>query len=250
MIYLRSIRVGDSCSNLERYPLNIPAFRCGSGGFEFRKKVSFLVGENGTGKSTILEAIAMNCGFHPWGGSRNNFYNYRKTESSLVNDLVLSWSKKATRGFFLRAETFFGFANHIDDIARDDASILKSYGGKSLHKQSHGESFLSLFQHRFSEGLFLLDEPEAALSPSRQLALISILDERVIAGRSQFIIATHSPILLSFPDATIYELGDWGIRTTPYKELGHYKLVRDFLNCPERYLRHLMSDKSVNADDN
>jgi predicted ATPase len=153
----------------------------------------------------------------------------------------MAWSPKITQGFFLRAESFFNFASYIDELSLQDA-----YGGKSLHGQSHGESFLSLFTTRFRQGVFILDEPEAALSPQRQLALLRIIHDLEEDGRSQIIIATHSPILLSYPQGTIFSLDGDEISAVKADETEHVRLTRDFLNDPDRYFRRLFaSDRSA-----
>lgn len=156
MPFLRSIRLKEHVQLKNEYPFNLSFLNSGKFSLEIPGNVTFFVGENGSGKSTLLEAIAISCGFNPSGGSRNNTYEYKQTESSLSNALILSWSKKMTHGFFLRAESFFNFASHVDDIAESDARILVSYGDKSLHERSHGESFLALFQNRFNEGIFFI----------------------------------------------------------------------------------------------
>jgi predicted ATPase len=220
-----------------RYPFNIPAF-AQQIDLAFDSKVTFLVGENGSGKSTLLEAIAECCGFNPEGGNRDHYRAAFADRSELAQALRLSWSRKVTEGFFLRAESFYNFATYIDDV-----SNLRAYGGKSLHTLSHGESFLALFANRFEQGLYLLDEPEAALSPQRQLALLKIIHDLATPAHAQFIIATHSPIILSFPGAVLLNLDGETIRPIEYKETEHYRLTRDFLNAPERFLRHLFDDE-------
>lgn len=156
------------------------------------------------------------------------------TESPLANYLRLVWNQKINEGFFMRAETFFNFASHLDQIGNYEA-----YGGKSLHQKSHGEAFLALFLHRFGDGIYIFDEPEAALSPQRQLAFLALLNQKLATHKCQVIIATHSPILLSYPDSFIYELRDDELRKTAYKETEHYKITKDFLDNPEAYQKHL-----------
>lgn len=205
----------------------------------FDRSVTFLVGENGTGKSTLLEAIAVACGFNPEGGSRNFNFSTRATHSELCDHLTVVRSAYPRDGFFLRAESFYNVASNIEDL--DDAvpGLLDSYGGVSLHRQSHGESFLALVQNRFGpEGLYLLDEPEAALSPTRLLTLMGQIHLLVQEG-AQFVIATHSPILMAYPDACIYQLSEDGIRRVGYRETEHYCLTRRFLENPERMLQSL-----------
>jgi predicted ATPase len=213
-----------------QYPFTVPALQ---GGIDlpFPSPVTFLVGENGSGKSTLLEAIAECCGFNPEGGSRDHQRSADAEPSALASALRLAWLPKVSEGFFLRAESFFNFATYLDGV-----STLELYGGRSLHAQSHGESFLTLFANRFSQGLFLLDEPEAALSPQRQLSFLRVIHDLTTSGRGQFIIATHSPILLAFPGATLYSFSDEGIRPIAFSDCEHVQLTRNFLNAPDRFL--------------
>ncbi|MFE6168238.1 AAA family ATPase [Viridibacillus arvi] len=226
----------DGTENLSEYPFNIPSLQALET-LEFTQNVTFLVGENGSGKSTLLEGIADKCEFNTAGGSRNNLYEVHAAESVLGNHLRLSWSPKVMNGFFLRAETFYQFASHIDS----DPLHLKAYGGKSLHQQSHGEAFLSLFKNRFSKkAIYLLDEPEAALSPARQLSLMRIMKD--LEQEAQFIIATHSPILLGYPGATIYDFDSQPIQEVRYEETLHYILTKRFLDNRQAILQELFAD--------
>lgn len=208
----------------------------------FRAPVTFLVGENGTGKSTLLEAIAVAAGFNAEGGTRNFNFSTNNTHSELYRCISLAKRAYPKDGFFLRAESFYNLATNVDELEHEFSGLLKSYGGVSLHEQSHGESFLSLILNRFGgNGLYILDEPESALSPTRLMSLITVIDE-LVKRNSQFIIATHSPILMAYPKAEIYELSDGGIRTVPYKETEHYRVTLEFLQNPERMLRYLMEE--------
>ena len=214
---------------------------------ELKSNVTFFVGENGSGKSTILEAVAELCGFSLRGGNRNHNlntgYRFNGYESPLAGYLQLGWTpKRITEGFFMRAESFFNFASYIDELAVDDSRILNAYGGRSLHEQSHGESFLSLFNNQFEAGVYILDEPEAALSPARIMAFMSVIHALEQSGRAQFLIATHSPMLLCYPGATIYQFDDDGVRETNYEDTEHFTLTKSFLNNPQLYLRHLMGE--------
>lgn len=212
----------------------------------FDRPVTFLVGENGSGKSTLLEAIAVACGFNAEGGTRNFRFSTCSTHSQLGDYLTPSRRRYPRDGFFLRAESFYNVASYIDRLDDEPSfspRLIDSYGGRSLHRQSHGESFLALVQHRFGgEGLYLLDEPEAALSPSRLLTLLGEI-HRLTESDSQLIIATHSPILMAYPDARIYLLSQEGIRPVAYQETEHYQLTRRFLENPERMLRYLLDEQ-------
>lgn len=223
-----------------KYPFSIPSIR-ETEFINFTSKVTFFVGENGSGKSTLLEAIAYQCGFNTAGGGRNNVYNVASSDSSLGDHIRLSWMPKVTNGFFLRSETFYNFATYIETVP----GALENYGGKSLHRQSHGEAFLSLFMNRFTaRGIYLLDEPEAALSPARQLAFLRIMHDLTQQVDSQFIIATHSPILLGFPGAQIIDFDSIPIKEIEYEETDHFQITKGFLNRREMYLSQLFTDES------
>jgi predicted ATPase len=225
-----------------RHPFNVRAFSQGID-IAFRTNVTFLVGENGSGKSTLLEALAECCGFNPEGGSRDHQREVLVERSELAQALRLSWLPKVAEGFFMRAESFYNFATYIEQV-----SDLRAYGGKSLHQQSHGESFLSLFANRFEQGIYLLDEPEAALSPQRQLSFLRIIHELETPAQAQFLIATHSPIILSYPGAVLFSLDGDSIQEIAYRETEHYRVTRDFLNSPERYFKHLFQRESEDSD--
>jgi predicted ATPase len=223
----------------QRYPFNVPAFSSGID-IEITSNVTFFVGENGSGKSTLLEAIAENCGFNAEGGSRDHrFAEHHDLLSDLAAALRLSWFPKITDGFFMRAESFYRFASYIEQSGGN----FDRYGGRSLHEQSHGESFLALFASRFDRGIYLLDEPEAALSPQRQLSFLDILHRLETAGRAQFLVATHSPIILAYPGAILLSLDGGGIRPVRYTDTDHYRVTKQFLSSPERYFKHLFSDE-------
>jgi predicted ATPase len=226
------------------HPFTLPLFKP-----EFELKlntpVTFLVGENGSGKSTLLEAIAWAGGFGAQGGNKDNSYTEGADGHALGRALQLAWRQRVAGGFFLRAETFFNFATYLEEAG----STFLAYGGKSLHEQSHGEAFLSLFDNRFEDGLYLLDEPEAALSPQRQLTFLSILHQLSSSKVAQFVIATHSPMLITLPGARILSLEGGQLREVTYQDTEHYKLTRDFLNKPERFHRYLFEQGSENDED-
>ncbi|MBU3218312.1 AAA family ATPase (plasmid) [Clostridium estertheticum] len=236
--YLRHVELcREKIQSFSKYPYCLSAIKNLSI-LDFHPKVTYLVGENGTGKSTILEAIAVAYGFNPEGGTRNFNFSTKDTHSDLHKNVKLvKGVKRPNDGFFLRAESFYNVATNIDEI-----DVSSSYGGISLHSQSHGEAFLSLIRNRFSgNGLYILDEPEAALSPSRQMSLLVIMNELIRKG-SQFIIATHSPIIMSYPDSIVYELSD-GIKEVKYKDTEHYKITKAFLDNPEKMLNILLFEE-------
>jgi predicted ATPase len=243
-LFIDGIKISKDIEKNESYIFNLPVVKGLIGREEllFNRRVTFFIGENGTGKSTLLEAIAVAFGFNAEGGTRNFNFSTEKTHSDLHEFLtVYKGIKRPTDGFFLRAESFYNVASEIDRLDKI-APVYDSYGGKSLHEQSHGESFLSLVLNRFGgNGVYILDEPEAALSPSRQMTLIAVIDS-LVRKNSQFIISTHSPILMAYPDANIFSLTDDNIILTPYEETEHYILTKQFLNNPKKMLKYLLED--------
>lgn len=228
--------------SFDRYPFCLPVVRS-LHQLDFHPRVTFFIGENGSGKSTLLEAIAVSLGFNAEGGSKNFNFGTRRSHSELHGYLRIAKGFKRPRtGFFLRAESFFNVATEIENLDAEPglgAPVIAAYGGRSLHEQSHGESFLTLLTERFgSQGLYVLDEPEAALSPQRQLAVLARLHELVRDG-SQFVIATHSPLLMAYPDAVIYQCGADGVSQVAYEDTEHVRVTRDFLADPARTLRRL-----------
>ena len=252
-MYLNAIeRTGGSFAGADAYLEGIPAI-AGLGLLELRQPVTFLVGENGSGKSTLLEAAALALGFNPEGGSRNFSFSTRDTHSGLYNYLRLHRGPYRPKdGFFLRAESFYNTATEVERLADSGLSspsdFLQCYGGRSLHHQSHGESFLSLVHSRFrGQGIYLLDEPEAALSPARQLTLLAEI-HRLVEDGSQLLIATHSPILMAYPKGEILLLGDGPIHPVDYRETEHYQITKDFLDHPERMLRILFQQDEEDTE--
>ena len=243
--FLRSVIVRPDPPPPPGYPFDIPAVRA-IDTIDFHPAVTFLVGENGSGKSTVVEAIAVLMGMNAEGGSQNFNFTTRASHSPLADMLrpVRGAARPRSR-FFLRAESYFNLATNIEDLDREGGGgppIIDSFGGKSLHEQSHGESFMALMLHRFgANGFYVLDEPESALSPARQLALLVRMHQLVQAG-SQFVVATHAPILMAYPDARIYRLDGDGIAECTLRETDHYHITTDFLRDPERRVERLLAE--------
>lgn len=242
MLFIKGINIKKSDNLPDEYPYNIPLIK----NFEellFDKPVSFFVGENGTGKSTFIEAIAVACGLNAEGGSQNFRFETKASHSNLYKNIVLykNGNLPVTK-YFLRAESFYNVASEIERAVDEDKNydMLNAHGGKSLHKCSHGEAFMQLVQNRFyDKGLYILDEPEAALSPSRLMSMLVLIDDLVKNG-SQFIIATHSPILLSYPKATIFSFDTNPISQIAFKDTDHYKLTKLFIENPEMMIDRLL----------
>lgn len=218
------------------FPFNLPVLKA-LDALTFHPRVTFLVGENGAGKSTLIEALAVAWGFNAEGGSRDHQFSTRASHSVLHRFIrPVRAPLKAKDGYFLRAESFFNTASYLE------ASGTSREGQTGLHEQSHGESFFNLFDNRFmGEGLYILDEPEAALSPTRQLSFLARMHELVLQG-SQFIIATHSPIILGYPDAWLYQASAHGLERIAWEDTEHYQVTRGFLNRPGTYLDILLAD--------
>lgn len=238
MNYLSSVEILKHNKNV--FPYNLPLFSKEIV-VEFKTPITFIVGENGAGKSTFLEGLASAVGFNIMGGNAN--HNYGMFEQYNIEEILkLKWNLKTKKGFFFRAESFFNFSNYIDNLMDEDLGLKDAYGGKKLIEQSHGESFLSLFKTRFRDGLFILDEPESALSPERQLSLISILSNLTQHCNAQFIITTHSPILITTPNSTIYEIDNDSFIEKKYDETKQFELYKSFINNPDRYLHYLTKE--------
>jgi predicted ATPase len=235
----------DIVESFDNYPFSLPAVRM-LDHLEMHPKITYLVGDNGSGKSTLLEAIAVSFGFNAEGGSKNFNFGTNSTHSDLYRYLrIAKGFRKPHTGYFLRAESFYNVASEIDKLDAEPLTaprIIDGYGGVSLHHQSHGESFMTLMTQRFKgQGLYILDEPEAALSPQRQLAVLSRMHDLVQQG-SQFIIATHSAILMAYPESSIYQFSQDGIAPVAYEDTEHFQVSRDFLASPQRMLRQLLRD--------
>ncbi len=225
--FVSEILIDIKRKNMNQYPYNLDVLN-NLRKLVLNEKVTFIVGENGTGKSTLIEAIAIAYGFNAEGGSINFNFSTRFSSSDLYKNIFIKKTLNRPKdGYFLRAESFYNVATNIEEmdaLPSVSKKIIESYGGRSLHEQSHGESFLSLFLNRFGgNGFYILDEPEAALSAQRQLAFISRLHE-LVEKKSQFIIATHSPIILSYPNSIIYEIGKDGLNIVTYEDTEQYRL--------------------------
>ena len=250
--YLREIRLRrDAVPSFDRYPFSLNAVRH-LDRLHLHPAVTYVIGENGSGKSTLLEAIAVAWGFNPEGGSRHFSFETYRSHSDLHRCLGLIRGAAVPRdGYFLRAESFFNVASEIERMdaieTQEQPKVIETYGCVSLHEQSHGESFFALFNHRFKgRGLYLLDEPEAALSPTRQMAMLARMHQ-LVEARSQFVIATHSPIVMAYPGAWIYHIGEEGLERIEYEETEHVRLTRDFLNHSERFLDELLDRGEVDG---
>ena len=243
--FLRTVAVvRERIADPAAYPFALPVVRALVDAPIALAPVTYFVGENGSGKSTLLEAVAVATGFNAEGGTKNFAFATRRSESPLHQALRLGRGARRPRtGFFLRAESFFNVATEIERMDREPSfgpPVIDSYGGRSLHEQSHGESFLSLFLHRFGpEGLYLLDEPEAALSPARQLTFLVRMHDLVREG-CQFLVATHSPIVLAYPGAKILRASADGLEETSYDEAEPVTVMREFLGNRERYVARLL----------
>ncbi|HUA05724.1 MAG TPA: AAA family ATPase [Solirubrobacteraceae bacterium] len=246
--FLRAVKLPPDREGRPRsgYPWTLPAIAPLAAGVPLHPSVTYLIGENGSGKSTLLEAIAVAAGMNAEGGSSSFAFNTRASHSELSSAIRLVRSARRPRtDFFLRAESMFNAATYVEQL-RDEGGLggdpLAAYGGRSLHEQSHGESFLAVMINRFGpDGLYLLDEPEAALSTQNCLTAVRRIHELVQAG-SQLIIATHSPIILAYPEATIYHCSDRGIEPVEYEEAEPVRLTRSFLDSRARFLAELLRD--------
>ena len=249
MAYLGEVRLRrDEVPSFERYPFSLPAVR-GLHRLPLHPSVTYFVGENGSGKSTLLEAIAISLGFNAEGGALRELDFSTRASHSVLHELLEPNPRQVRYGFFLRAESVFNLASEIERVDQEGWAralprrTIDYFGGRSLHEQSHGESFLAIFEHKLHGGmLVLLDEPEAALSPIRQMSFLTLLHRHVRAG-AQFVVASHSPIVLAYPDAWIYHFGEEGVRRTEYEETEHYRVYRDFLQNREPSLRVLLGEE-------
>jgi predicted ATPase len=244
MHYVLAVKLRrDKIASFDEYPFSLPVVR-NLDSLELHPAVTFLVGENGSGKSTLMEALAVAWGFNPEGGTKNFRFGTRASHSVLHEYLrLVKGVQRARDGFFLRAESLFNLASeieHLDEEPAPSPPIINSYGYRSLHEQSHGESFFAVMMHRFGgHGFYVLDEPEAALSPTRQLAMMSRIHQ-LVQKRSQFVIATHSPILMAYPHSWIYQIGNTGLDRVPLEETEHFVVAKRFLNDPQQQILRLL----------
>lgn len=243
--YFEAIRLErEAAASFDEYPFSIPSIRHLQR-LEFHPSVTFFIGENGSGKSTLMEAIAVKAGFSAEGGDKQLQFSTHDTHSPLHDCLKLDRTfGQPTDGFFLRAESFYNVASKLEEVG----SSFLAYGGKPLHQQSHGESFLAVLKERLQGGgVYLFDEPEAALSPQRQLSVLTLM-HRLVYHQSQLIIATHSPILLAYPHARIYQFSEDGIAEVKYTDTEHYQITKDFLNRHERMLELLLNTEDADLE--
>ena len=218
------------------YPFNLEIFRQ-TKRIDFTSPVTFFVGENGSGKSTLLKAMCRKCGVHIWEETERSRYQNNPYEERLVEHIDITWNNGPVKGAYFSSQVFHDFARFLDEWARSDPGMLKYFGGDSLLTQSHGQSLISFFTARYKvPGIYLMDEPETALSPKSQLKLLKVLKDMSSAGHAQFIIASHSPILLAFPGAVLYDFDSIPVSITNYEETEYYQCYRDFLNNKEKYL--------------
>jgi predicted ATPase len=243
--YIRKINLKrDEVPSFRHYPFNLPSLKA-LDELELHPKVTFFIGENGMGKSTLLEGIAVALGFNPEGGSLNFNFSTFDSHSELADYIkVIKGIERPRDGFFLRAESFYNVASNIEEMDQEigGPKIIDSFGGKSLHEQSHGESFFATFIHRFrGNGIYLLDEPEAALSPLRQMSMLTRIHD-LVCENSQLIIATHSPIIMAYPDARIYEFTEEGIHERRLEETNHYTIMKQFFDDRERMIHRLLEE--------
>ena len=236
-VWLRAATVlGDEFPSPDQYPFNIPSFQ-GRRTLDFRGPVAFFVGENGCGKSTLIKALASRCGLHLWGQPQRHLRSGELTAKALGAHLRVTLAKDGVTGGLFSADSFRGWAEFLDDVARLDPGQAHYHGGAELTARSHGEGILAYFRARFQvPGLYFMDEPESALSPFSQLELLRVLAKYQAQGEAQFVIATHSPILMALPGSQVFQFSGHGIEETTFHSTAHFRLYRDFLADPEAFL--------------
>ena len=235
--HVREVRFeADRYPDTDQYPFNLPLAR-DTACLTLGSPITLFAGENGTGKSTLLRAICRACGIHIWEGERRRRYSKSPWEDNLHNFMTISWVNGSVPGSFFSSDIFRNFAEALDEFAVNDPGMLKYFGGTSLMNQSHGQSLLSYFSSRYAiRGLYLLDEPETALSPASQVKLVGIITSAAARGDAQFIIASHSPIILACPGATIYSFDDVPVREVHYEDTDYYRVYREFMEDREKFL--------------
>lgn len=234
-------------SDWSRYPFSLPLFKNKKFNLEFEKIVTIIVGANGSGKSTLTESIAVHCGFSLSGGSRNHTTSEFIQEEEMLSPFIrFSWLPKMGTGYFFRSETLISFVNGLDELANHPDIGARAYdgvGGKSLRKRSHGEGFINIFKNQFGRrGIYILDEPESALSPHRQTELLKLIYDLEKTGDCQFIIATHSPLLMAYPNADLRMIKNGALEKIEFHETDHFKLLRDFYLYPDGFMQGLLYD--------
>jgi len=229
-MHLRKIAIDSSVfPAVDRYPFNLPIFRR-TESLAFSTPVTLFVGENGSGKSTLLEGITRRCGIHIWGEIERTRFERNPFEEELYRAITVDWTDGSVPGSFFASQTFRNYTRMLDEWASADPEMLSCFGGRSLVSRSHGQSLMAYFKNRYRiRGIYFLDEPETALSPRSQLALLDIIRDMSRAGHAQFIIATHSPILMSCPDAVIYSFDAIPVREVAFEDTDHYRVYRDFI---------------------
>jgi predicted ATPase len=238
-MYITKLRIhSDRYPTHRIYPFDIPVLN-NTRELTFRSRVAFFVGENGSGKSTLLEAITRKCGVHIWDKPKRHLAHENPFETRLADYVAVTWSNGRVPGSLFRAETFHQFADFLDDVALCDPGRLKYHGGRILNTLSHGEGILSYFSHRYHiKGLYFLDEPESALSPARQVAFLNLLQLLEVRGHAQFIIATHSPILLAYPGAQIFSFDSDRIAEVAYEDTTHYRIYKRFFDDRSTFIEN------------
>lgn len=239
-MHLKGVTIlSDRYPTRDVYPFNLKMLH-ETPTIQFESPVTFFIGENGSGKSTLLEALCHRCGIHIWREEAGGRVNYNPYEKELYRYVLVEWANGHVPGSYFSAEVFRDFARYLDDWAVQNSRLLDYFGGRSLMSQSHGQSLMSFFRSRYKiKGLYLMDEPETALSPRSQIALVRLLHEMGAAGHAQFIIATHSPILLACPGAVIYRFDHTPICRVSYKETEYYRIFKEFLTEPADFFKDL-----------